>query len=73
MDTSVTRKKIGTRLKDLRIKAGYTNHDNLAYDTGLTRQTVWRAEKGENLTLDTLLIILKHLKISFEDFAKGIK
>ena len=73
MDTIVTRKKIGNKLRELRLKAGYSNYETLAYDTGLTRQTIGRAETGGNLTMDTFLIIIKFLKVSPEEFFKGIK
>lgn len=68
-----TRKKVGKRLRDLRKKAGYKSYENFAFDNDLTRQTIERAEHGENITLDTLFKILKILKISPEEFFKGIK
>lgn len=65
--------KVGKRLRELRIKAGYTSYEAFANDHELTRQTVGKAERGANLKLDTLEILLKALKVSPEEFFKGIK
>jgi transcriptional regulator with XRE-family HTH domain len=73
MDKLATRKKIGKKLRELRIKAGYGSYESFAYDKGLTRQTVGRAEQGENLKIDTLLDLLINLQVSPEDFFSGNK
>lgn len=73
MDKLAFQKKVGKRLRELRIKAGYTSYEAFAYDYGLTRQTVGRAETGDNLKFDTFVDMLNALKISPEEFFKGIK
>jgi transcriptional regulator with XRE-family HTH domain len=64
---------IGKKLRELRIKKGYTSYEHFAYDFDLTRQTVGRAEQGKNISLKTLQALLKIHKITFEEFFKGIK
>lgn len=63
-------KKIAARLKDLRIKAGYTNYENFAWDNEISRMQYWRLEKGANFTMVTLLKILDAHKISLAEFFK---
>lgn len=65
--------KVGKRLRELRIKSGYTSYEAFANEFDLTRQTVGEAERGVNLKLDTLETLLKALKVSPEEFFKGIK
>lgn len=73
MDTLVTRKKVGKKLRELRIKAGYSSYESFAYEKGFTRQTIGRAEQGGNMQFDTFFEILNALKVSPEEFFKGIK
>lgn len=73
MDRLVFKKKVGKRLRELRIKAGYSSYEAFAYENGLTRQTVGRAEVGDNLKFDTFVDMLNALKVSPEEFFKGIK
>lgn len=65
--------KIGAKLRELRIKKGYKSYENFAFDHGMTRQTVGRAEQGKNITIETLIKILRIHKITLEEFFKGIK
>lgn len=73
MDKQATRKRIGAKLKELRIKAGYSNYEYFAFDHGLNKQTVGRAETGKNITIDTLISLLVIFKVTPEEFFKGIK
>jgi hypothetical protein len=72
MDKEQTRKKIGQKLRELRIKSGHTAYDNFAFSHDLEKSTVIRAETGRNITLDTLIDLLNihqiTLKEFFEDF-----
>ncbi|KKB55161.1 transcriptional regulator [Parabacteroides gordonii] len=60
--------KIAAKLKQLRIDAGYSSHENFAWDNDLNRVQYWRIEKGSNITLKTLLSVLDVHKISLKDF-----
>ena len=63
---------ISQKIKELRIKKGYTSAENFAYDNELNRVQYWRVESGANLTLKTLLKILDIHKISLTDFFQSI-
>lgn len=65
-------KKIADKIKELRIQAGYTSHENFAWDHGLSRVQYWRIESGSNITLKTLLKILDLHHISLHDFFKDM-
>jgi transcriptional regulator with XRE-family HTH domain len=73
MDKLALQKKVGKRVRELRIKAGYTSYEAFANDHGFVRQTMGRIEQGDNLKLNTLADILNALKITPEEFFKGIK
>jgi transcriptional regulator with XRE-family HTH domain len=64
--------QIGERIRELRIKSGYASHENFAYDNGIPRKTMWRAEKGLNIKLETLIKIVNALNMSLEEFFKGL-
>lgn len=66
-------KKIGERLKFYRKKAGYTNYEYFAYENNISRPQYGKYEAGANIQLNTLFRILKALKISPEEFFKGIE
>lgn len=61
-------KKLGARIKDLRIKAGYTSHEKFANDIEIGRSLYWGYEQGKNLNFLTLIRILNFHKISLEEF-----
>lgn len=50
--------EIGARLAALREQAGLTAVEAAA-QAGLSRRTIWRAERGDNPTLATLLRLLR--------------
>jgi DNA-binding XRE family transcriptional regulator len=64
--------EIGRKIKELRKKAGYSSQETFAYDADLPRALYGRHEKGANLTILSLLKILRKHKIKFEDFFKNI-
>jgi hypothetical protein len=65
-------KKIAKRIKELRIKKGYTAYEKFAFDNDLSRVTYGEHEKGKNMTLSSLLRLLDIHKISLEEFFKGL-
>ena len=65
-------KQIADKIKQLRINAGYTSHENFAWDKGLSRVQYWRVESGANITLKTLLKILDIHQVTLEDFFKDM-
>jgi transcriptional regulator with XRE-family HTH domain len=64
-----TLKKIGSKLKDLRLKLGYTSHEDFAYDHDIPRMQYWRIEKGKaNLTMKSLSRLLAIHKMTISEF-----
>ncbi len=63
-------KIVGEKLKELRIKKGFTSYEEFAWSHDLDRKQYWRMENGANMTLKSLLKILSIHQISFEEFFK---
>jgi transcriptional regulator with XRE-family HTH domain len=64
--------KTGEKIKELRIKAGYTSYETFAHDHELDRKQYWRMENGANITLRSLFKILElHNKSTKDFFSKG--
>lgn len=65
--------RIGIRIKDLRLNAGFKSQDTFSYASGVPRAQYSRYEKGSNITMLSLQKILKFHKISWENFfSEGI-
>ena len=64
--------KIGMKLKQMRIKKGYTSYEMFAWENKLSRIQYWKMERGTNCTLKSLSRVLEihHLTIDqfFKDF-----
>jgi len=61
-------KRIGERLKELRIDRGYTNYEHFAFSNDVSRSNYGKYENGHNMRMDTFIHILTALDISFQDF-----
>ncbi len=72
MSEKIFLKKIGEKLKFYRKKAGYSNYEYFAYDNNISRPQYGKYEAGANIQLNTLYKILKALKVTPEEFFKGI-
>lgn len=68
-----TRRKIGEKLRELRLQAGHSNYEYWGYQIGISKRVIWKAENAKGINLDSLLKILQALKVSPEEFFKGIK
>jgi transcriptional regulator with XRE-family HTH domain len=60
--------KLGQRIKELRIKKGYTNYEHFAYEHGISRTQYGSYETGENMKFLTLVKVLKGLDVSLSEF-----
>ena len=67
-ENNATINKIATKLKQLRISAGYTSYENFANAKDIDRKQYWRVENGSNITLNTLLKLLDFHQMSLKDF-----
>ncbi len=64
-------KAIGERIKELRIQAGYTSHEDFANAYNIQPKQIWRLESGKyDLKVSTLLRLLDIHKITLGDFFK---
>lgn len=73
MNEGIFFKMVGKRLREIRIQRGYTAYDTFAFTFDLPKNSVIRAEVGKPVSMTTLIRILNALKISPEEFFKGIK
>lgn len=61
--------KVGARLGELRKRKGYETIKHFASDHDLPPVQYWRIEKGKsNLTVNTLMKLMKIHRLSIEDF-----
>ncbi len=60
--------KLGKRIKELRIKKGYSNYENFAYDNNISRSQFGRYENGQDIRFSTLLRIIAAFDMSIKDF-----
>ncbi len=60
--------KVAKKIKQLRINKGYKSYETFALDHELDRKQYWRIENGSNITITTLLKILKIHRISLKKF-----
>lgn len=63
---------LGEKLKELRVKKGFTSYENFAFEFGLKRANYGRYEKGANLTVATLIKILDAHDLTIEDLIKDL-
>lgn len=66
-------KAIAERIKELRIKAGYTSYEDFAVKNDLDRKQYWRMELGQNCRISSLLRIIRLHSMTMEDFFKSLK
>lgn len=61
---------LGNKLRELRIKQGYSNYEQFAYEHNLPRAQYGRYEKGQDLRFSSLLKVLKAFDVSLKEFFK---
>ena len=65
---------MGKRIKELRVNAGFNSQEAFAYEANIPRAQYGRYEAGSNITVLSLNKIIKHHKISLEEFfSKGFE
>ena len=60
--------KLGNRIRELRLKKGYTSYEYFAYEHNISRAQFGRYEKGEDLRYTSLLKVVRALDISLQEF-----
>lgn len=61
-------KKLAARIRQLRIKKGYTNYESFAFENDIARAQYGKYEKGEDLRYSSLLKVIKALGVSVKEF-----
>jgi len=60
--------KLGNRIKELRIKKGYTNYEFFAYDHKIPRAQYGRYENGEDMRYSSLLRLINAFGMTQKEF-----
>ncbi|AIN73188.1 helix-turn-helix transcriptional regulator [Flavobacterium psychrophilum] len=63
---------IAEKIKTLRKEKGYTSYETFAFDYNINRVQYHRIEKGQNITLKTLINVLKIHNLTIQDFFKDL-
>jgi transcriptional regulator with XRE-family HTH domain len=65
-------KKIGDRIKQLRLKAGYSSAEKFAYEFEISRTQYARYELGTDMRISSLLKIASAYDMTLHEFFKGV-
>jgi transcriptional regulator with XRE-family HTH domain len=65
-------KKIGAKIKALRIEKGYTSYEDFAYENDISRSQFGKYERGTDMRISSLVKILLALDVDIEDFFSKI-
>lgn len=60
--------KLAERIRSIRIKKGYSNYENFAYEHKIPRAQYGRYEKGEDLRYSSLVKIVKAFDMTMAEF-----
>ncbi len=58
-------KKVGERMRQLRIKKGFTNYENFAYEHELGRSQYGKYENGTEDLVSSLYKVIASMEVSF--------
>jgi transcriptional regulator with XRE-family HTH domain len=66
--------KLGARIKQLRIEAGYTSYEYFAYEHNISRAQFGRYEQGQDLRFSSLVKVVNAFGMTLEQFfSEGFK
>ncbi len=60
--------KLAERIKQLRIKKGYSNYENFAFDHEIPRAQFGRYENGQDLRYTSLIKVIDALGVTLPEF-----
>ncbi|MGG5209233.1 helix-turn-helix domain-containing protein [Chryseobacterium sp. MIQD13] len=67
-------KKLGKRIKEIRIAQGYSSYEYFAYEHNISRAQYGRYEKGEDLRFSTLAKVISAFGMTMNEFfAEGFE
>ena len=58
-------KKMGARIRELRIKAGYSSYEYFAFEHGIGFSQYGKYERGADMRMSTIIRILEALNVNF--------
>lgn len=61
-------KKLGDRIKSLRIQKGYSSYEQFAFEHEISRAQYGRYEQGQDLRFSSFLLVLNALQVSYQEF-----
>lgn len=61
-------RKVGKRIKELRISKGYSSYEYFAYEHNISRAQYGRYEKGEDLRFSTLAKVINAFGMTMKEF-----
>lgn len=61
-------KKLGERIKQLRIREGFTSYEYFAYEHNISRAQFGRYEQGQDLRFSSLIKIINAFGLTFQEF-----
>ena len=70
LDAEEEIKKLGARLRHLRIKAGYTSAETFALEKGISRALYGRYERGKDLRFSTLIRLANCFGLPVEELVR---
>lgn len=65
-------KKIGDRIRQLRLKAGYTSGEKFAYEHEINRTQYARYELGTDMLISSVMKIAAAHNMTLHEFFKGV-
>ena len=68
LDAEEQLKNLGKRIKELRIKAGYSSYEYIAYDNNISRAQFGRYEQGHDLRFSSLIKVLSAHGVTPKEF-----
>lgn len=60
--------KLAERIKQFRVKKGYTSYEIFAFENNINRAQFGRYERGEDLRYSSLLRVIRALGVSQKEF-----
>lgn len=70
-ENQIQLEKIGNRIKQLRLKAGYTSAEKFAYEHEIDRTQYARYERGEDMRITSLLKVVGAHGMTLQDFFRN--
>lgn len=68
LDSEEQLAKMGNRIKNLRIKAGYTSYEYFAYEHEIPRAQFGRYEQGQDLRFSSLVKVVNAFGMTMKEF-----